>query len=220
MRAFHHFSSCGRIFYVFITDALHIFLYCSMFFHIFWMFSRRNACLKTERAAVNAGAAGPGVRRVRAEGRSLVLCLLFRLALVVAGYAPRGREAASLPSLARVLPWALARGSRLVHAACMVLYTPPHDHTSGAAYVYVYAYVLVFSLLLLVYTLRVPYDCGGGKHPCCVGPVVGLPGGCWVHGELISFHECKRRKAWSIVSFRTPLDEVYTVLAHSEKRER
>ena len=189
---FHHVVG---FFYVFITDALHIFLYCSMFFHIFWMFSRRNACLKTERAAVNAGAAGPGVRRVRAEGRSLVLCLLFRLALVVAGYAPRGREAASLPSLARVLPWALARGSRLVHAACMVLYTPPHARTLGAAYVYVYAYVLAFSLLLLVYTLREPYDCGGGKHPCCVGPVVGLPGGCWVHAELIS----RMQKAESVV---------------------
>ena len=137
------------------------------FSHVLDVLGKKCVLEKTKRAAVNAGAAGPGVRRVRAEGRSLVLCLLFRLALVVAGYAPRGREGASLPSLARVAPpWALARGSRLVHAACMVLYTPPHVHTLGAAYVYVYAYVLAFSLLLLVYTLREPHDCGGGKHTC------------------------------------------------------
>ena len=84
------------------------------FSHVLDVLGKKCVLEKTKRAAVNAGAAGPGVRRVRAEGRSLVLCLLFRLALVVAGYAPRGREGASLPS--RRSP--MGTGSWLPPRAC------------------------------------------------------------------------------------------------------
>jgi hypothetical protein len=67
------------------------------------------------------------VRRVRAEGRSLVvLGSLFRLAWQAVGCAPRDCMVASLPSLAGFV---LARGSRLLHAVCMVLYTASHVDT-------------------------------------------------------------------------------------------
>jgi len=79
---------------------------------------------------VNGVRTGPGERRVRAEGRTLVLCVLFRLA-VASRWMRATWTRGHIAALARVRPHGspLARGSRLVHADCMVLYTPPHVHT-------------------------------------------------------------------------------------------
>jgi hypothetical protein len=105
-------------------------------FHVFWNLDVVNEEKKKGKpqnhksAVVNGVRTGPGERRVRAEGRTLILCVLFRLA-VASRWMRATWTRGHIAALARVRPHGspLARGSRLVHADCMVLYTPPHVHT-------------------------------------------------------------------------------------------